>query len=503
MLPVAGISADVAHDILTGLRAAAAAAAEQEERERSNGNRQQRRPPSSKSSASTSSPSSLIPERWLDSLLLAQLAADALHRDAERARRALAFWLRAAAEGSGSGVGGSRGVGGDGENSGCCSSWNRGSHSARLLLRSGPREAFRGLGRGASCVVGKVSSLFARGAEEGVENIKGDENGEIDEEEDPAAAVDAKTKELALLCSELERALFRVHAAAGLLTMEKKKEKKKEGGKSGQSSSSSPAAVLSAADSAAAACCRALSAALSLARAAPSRAETGGDSAALSRGTRGGLSLALLGSSGGNANGNGGRPSTAAAAAARSAASRPASAPLAQASPPPPPPPASSSAIDAAKEALGLSHLPLRAFGKTRAAEALSAVTSPVVVRAGSSPSAAAALPLAMRGSDVPLVSISPLPERLRPPSWLQQRWLLLALAAVAGTAAAALLARRCRFFGGDGSLEKAVSGSVKNAAGALDAHVVEPLASLRSEMFSTLRDRWGEFFFSFFVFFF
>jgi hypothetical protein len=56
--------------------------------------------------------------------------------------------------------------------------------------------------------------------------------------------------------------------------------------------------------------------------------------------------------------------------------------------------------------------------------------------------------------------------------------------------ALACLLARRCRLVGGDGSLERAVSEGFKNAAGALDAHVVEPLASLRAEMFSTLRDR-------------
>ena len=517
MLPVAGISADVAHDILTGLRAAAAAA--EQERER-NGDGQRRPPPPSKSSTSTSSASasSLVPERWLDSLLLAQLSADALHRDAERARRALAFWRRAAAEGSGTGGGG----GGDGGSNCCSSSWSRGSHSARLLLRSGPSEAFRGLGRGASCVVGKVSSLFAAGKERGAERsgsgeegggerIENDDGGGADRG-DLAAAVDARTKELALLCSELERALCRVHAAAGLLTMQKKQERRKEGrGGGGQGGSppspSSPFAVLAAADAAAAACCRALCEALSAARAAPSRAGAGeADSAALSRGTRGGLSL-LAPAGGGSANG-GGRPSSA-AAAARSAATRPASAPLAPATPMPPspspqPPPhpassaaadasssaASDAAIEAAKEALGLRALPARAPGRTRAPEALAAATAPVVVQAGASPAAAAALP-PPRGSDAPpLLSVAPLPEHLRPPSWLQQRWLLVAAAAAGGTALACLLARRCRLVGGDGSLERAVSEGFKNAAGALDAHVVEPLASLRAEMFSTLRDR-------------
>lgn len=91
MLPVAGISADVSHDILVGLRAAAAIAEQEERREQGKNDgdrsRQRRLPPTSTSSPSTSS----TPERWLDSLLLAQLAADALYRDTERARRALAF----------------------------------------------------------------------------------------------------------------------------------------------------------------------------------------------------------------------------------------------------------------------------------------------------------------------------------------------------------------------------------------------------------------------------
>ena len=240
MLPVAGISPDIAHDILTGLRAAAAAAAEQERESIGD-----RRPPSKISSTSTaaaaSSSSSPVPERWLDSLLLAQLSADALHRDAERARRALAYWRRAAAEGSGVAVRGGEWWG--------SSSWGRGSHSARLLLRSGPREALRGLGRGASRVSrGVASSLLFFSASErkmkeeeeeeeekagggggGAESEKENENEE--EDEDPAAAVDARVKELALLCSELERALCRVHLAAGLLTMDKKNVREKKGGR--------------------------------------------------------------------------------------------------------------------------------------------------------------------------------------------------------------------------------------------------------------------------------
>ena len=95
----------------------------------------------------------------------------------------------------------------------------------------------------------------------------------------------------------------------------------------------------------------------------------------------------------------------------------------------------------------------------------------------------AASMCAARRGSLVPV------PAWARMPSRLQRHWLRYAAAGAASAAAAAWLYRHSRL-GGSGDLERWAREGADAAAASWRAHVVEPVAALRDELFRTFRDR-------------
>jgi len=86
--------------------------------------------------------------------------------------------------------------------------------------------------------------------------------------------------------------------------------------------------------------------------------------------------------------------------------------------------------------------------------------------------------------------ALAPVPAWAAMPSRLQRHWLRYAAAGAAAAALAAWARRHSRLAGGSGDLERWAADAGASLASAWRAHVVDPLAAVRRELFATLRDR-------------